>query len=57
MHTPQGTRYRLVVSDGDYYHQCMLATAQNDLIDRGLLVEYCTLRLLEFVLNEVNPGT
>jgi replication factor A1 len=49
----QNDRYRLVLSDGEYYHQSMLATAQNELVTSGQLVENCVLCLEDFVLNEI----
>ena len=49
----QNDRYRLVLSDGEYYHQSMLATAQNELVTSGQLVENCVVCLEDFVLNEI----
>lgn len=46
-------RYRLVISDGEYYQQAMLATQNNHLVDNGKLNAFCIIQLNEFICNSV----
>ena len=44
---------RLVVSDGQYYMQAMLATQLNDLVTNNELQKFCVVRLDEYICNSV----
>lgn len=46
-------RYRVVLSDGDNYVQCMLATQANHVVHDGKLVKGCILRLKTYSSNSV----
>ena len=46
-------RYRLVISDGEYYQQAMLATQNNHLVDAGKLKQFCVIQLTDHICNEV----
>eukprot|EP00808_Paulinella_micropora_P019634 g74900.t1 len=49
-----GTRYRLVISDGNHYVPAMLATQVSVLIDQGVIGLWHIVRLNEFICNIVN---
>jgi len=49
----QGTRYRLVLSDGDYYMQGMMSSQNQDLIENGSFKKFTIIHITEFVCNEV----
>ena len=49
-----GERFRLVLSDGQYYIQGMLATQCTDLVNNGQLTKYCIIHLKEFVCNNIS---
>ncbi|CAJ1930951.1 unnamed protein product [Sphenostylis stenocarpa] len=46
-------RYRLVLSDGSFYQQGMLATQMNDLVHSGRLQKGSVVRLVQFICNDV----
>ncbi|KAK7407071.1 hypothetical protein VNO78_08712 [Psophocarpus tetragonolobus] len=46
-------RYRLVLSDGSFYQQGMLATQKNDLVRDGALQKGSVVRLTQFICNSV----
>ena len=46
-------RYRLVISDGEFYQQAMLAVQQNHLITSGELAVHGVIRLLEHMCNPI----
>ncbi|KAG8158463.1 hypothetical protein KVR01_011585 [Diaporthe batatas] len=46
-------RYRVVLSDGDNFVQCMLATQANHVVHDGKLVKGCILRLKTYSSNSV----
>lgn len=46
-------RFRLVVSDGEYYQQAMLGIQQNELINSGTLQSNCIVRLKEYLCNPI----
>lgn len=50
-------RYRLVISDGEYYQQAMLATQNNQLVENGKLETNCIIQMSEFICNTVNSAT
>jgi len=50
----QGERCRLVLSDGDYYIQGMLASQCTQLMSSGALCKYAVIQILEFVCNNVS---
>jgi len=49
----QGTRYRLVLSDGDFYMQGMMSSQNQDLIENGSFKKFTIIHIKEFVCNEV----
>lgn len=46
-------RFRVVVSDGSFYQQGMLATQKNDLVSSGKLQKGSIVRLTQFICNVV----
>mmetsp|Transcript_5425 Transcript_5425/g.9489 ORF Transcript_5425/g.9489 Transcript_5425/m.9489 type:complete len:641 (+) Transcript_5425:41-1963(+) len=46
-------RFRLIISDGQYYAQCMLATQLNHLVSSNELQELCIVKLTNYVVNNV----
>lgn len=46
-------RYRLVLSDGSYYQQGMLATQKNELVHSGRLQKGSIVKLHQFICNDV----
>ncbi|KAK7367074.1 hypothetical protein VNO80_09082 [Phaseolus coccineus] len=46
-------RYRLVLSDGSFYQQGMLATQMNELVHSGKLQKGSVVRLVQFICNDV----
>lgn len=46
-------RYRILLSDGSYYQQGMLATQRNDLVRSGRLQKGSIVQLTEFVCNVI----
>jgi len=46
-------RYRLVLSDGSFYQQGMLATQMNELVRSGKLQKGSVVRLAQFICNDV----
>jgi len=50
----QGERCRLVLSDGDYYIQGMLATQMTQMMNNGQLQKFAIIQLNEFVCNNVS---
>eukprot|EP00939_MAST-03C_sp_MAST-3C-sp1_P003866 g3866.t1 len=46
-------RYRLIISDGEYYQQAMLTTRLNELIKSNTICKGCLLKLSEFICNTV----
>ncbi|KAF7829144.1 replication protein A 70 kDa DNA-binding subunit A [Senna tora] len=46
-------RYRLVLSDGTYYQQGMLATQKNELVNSGRLQKGSVVKLTQFICNVV----
>eukprot|EP00824_Muranothrix_gubernata_P012816 TRINITY_DN269_c2_g1_i1.p2 TRINITY_DN269_c2_g1~~TRINITY_DN269_c2_g1_i1.p2 ORF type:complete len:674 (-),score=142.68 TRINITY_DN269_c2_g1_i1:320-2305(-) len=51
--TAASERYRLVLSDGRFYQQAMLATQLNELIRSGRLAPRCVVQLQEYICNVV----
>jgi len=49
-----GERYRLVISDGEFYIQGMLATQLNELVQSGELRQNALIRLNDYIANEIN---
>lgn len=47
-------RYRLVVSDSQYYQQAMLATQLNELVSSGTISPFCIIRVTESIVNSVS---
>jgi len=52
----QNVRYRLVLSDSEYYAQAMLATKHNHLVDNGKLLTNCIIQLTEYICNTVKSA-
>lgn len=52
--TNPGTRYRLVISDGEHYQQAMVATQLNPLIESRQLCQWSVVQLTEFMSNDVS---
>jgi len=50
----QGERCRLVLSDGDFYIQGMLASQCTQMMNNGQLTKYAVIQLTEFVCNNVS---
>lgn len=48
-----GDRYRLVMSDGQYYVQTMLATQANHVVKDGKLVRGCFARVKQYTPNNL----
>jgi replication factor A1 len=48
-----GDRYRLVMSDGQYYVQTMLATQANHVVHDGKLVRGCFARVKQYTPNNL----
>ncbi|CAO3638936.1 unnamed protein product [Cunninghamella echinulata] len=48
-----GTRYRVIISNGTHFMQAMLSTQTTPLVESGEISRYCLLRLKEFVCNEI----
>ena len=46
-------RYRLVLSDGSYYQQGMLATQKNELVNTGRLQKGSIVKLTQYICNVV----
>ncbi|WVZ12151.1 hypothetical protein V8G54_016681 [Vigna mungo] len=46
-------RYRLILSDGSFYQQGMLATQMNELVHSGKLQKGSVVRLTQFICNDV----
>jgi len=46
-------RYRLVLSDGSFYQQGMLATQMNELVHSAKLQKGSVVRLTQFICNDV----
>lgn len=49
----QQDRYRILVSDGEYSHSCMLATQLANLVHSGELVEGTIFELTDYICNQV----
>lgn len=49
----QQDRYRILVSDGEYSHSCMLATQLANLVHSGELVEGTIFELTDYISNSV----
>ncbi|KAL4425850.1 hypothetical protein ABPG75_009866 [Micractinium tetrahymenae] len=49
----QQDRYRILVSDGEYSHSCMLATQLANLVHSGELVEGSIFELTDYICNQV----
>jgi replication factor A1 len=52
--TAPAERFRLIISDGKYYQQAMLATQRNALVHSGQIKPLCIVRLTEFICNIVH---
>ncbi|ORZ02948.1 replication factor-A protein 1 [Syncephalastrum racemosum] len=50
---PTGTRYRIIVSDGDYFMQAMLSSQCGALVESGDLNKFNTIRIKECQLNSL----
>jgi replication factor A1 len=50
----QGERYRLVLSDGQFYIQGMLSTQCSALVSNNQLKKWCIIHLKEFVCNQIS---
>ncbi|KAI8393889.1 putative replication factor-A protein 1 [Radiomyces spectabilis] len=50
---PQGTRYRIIISDGVNFMQAMLASQHTPMVEKGDLTRYAIVRLKQFVCNEL----
>lgn len=46
-------RWRLVLSDGEYSWQSMLATQKNEMITSGEIQENCIIKLNDYIVNVV----
>jgi hypothetical protein len=49
----QQDRYRLLLSDGEYSHSCMLATQLGELVSNDTLKENSIVTLLDYISNQV----
>ena len=49
----QQTRHRLLISDGNFFMQAMLATQLNDLISNGSIALHAVIRINECIVNRV----
>ncbi len=49
----QQDRFRILVSDGEYSHSCMLATQLANLVHSGELVEGSIFELTDYICNSV----
>lgn len=46
-------RFRMLLSDGTYLHEAMLATTQNQLVNEGILQVGSIVRLTRFVCSKI----
>jgi len=49
----QGTRFRLVLSDGDFYMQGMMSSQMQHLVDNGSMQKFTVIHITEFVCNTI----
>jgi len=49
----QGTRFRLVLSDGDLYMQGMMSSQMQHLVDNGSIQKFTVIHITEFVCNDI----
>lgn len=49
----QGTRFRLVLSDGDFYMQGMMSSQVQGLVESGQINKFTVIHIKEFVCNEI----
>eukprot|EP00617_Octactis_speculum_P013915 CAMPEP_0185749648 /NCGR_PEP_ID=MMETSP1174-20130828/8342_1 /TAXON_ID=35687 /ORGANISM="Dictyocha speculum, Strain CCMP1381" /LENGTH=111 /DNA_ID=CAMNT_0028425841 /DNA_START=41 /DNA_END=373 /DNA_ORIENTATION=- len=47
------TRYRVIISDGEWHYAAMLATQMNNLVDDGRLKNLALVRLNDFLVNTI----
>jgi len=50
----RGTRYQVILSDGQYAQQGMLATHLNPMVEEGEILKYTVVKLTRFTVNAAN---